>query len=311
MFPTFVSRIAGGFQYQTAEGRQRLANGSGRGRVRAVRYTARMLEQPTTLRVVVLGSGSAGNAIAVHDGTRCLLVDCGFSARETTRRLRDAGIEPESVRGILVTHEHTDHTRGLDVFVRRRHVVVCATAGTRRAASLDGLATEVRTLEPGESHQVSGFTVVPFETSHDAVQPCGYRITTPSGEVVGIATDTGVLTAQAEEALAACDVLGLESNHDLSMLHSGPYPYFLKQRIASARGHLSNDDAGRALERLASNRLRRVLALHRSQTNNTRELVLAALRGKLADMGFEGELLAADQTRSCGDMPRPAETLFG
>ena len=106
-------------------------------------------------------------------------------------------------------------------------------------------------------------------------------------------------------------MLGLESNHDLRMLETGPYPYFLKRRIASTRGHLSNDDAATALERLASPRLRRVLALHRSRTNNTRELVLLSLRRRLAQLGFEGDLLAAEQAKSCGDLPQVPETLFG
>jgi phosphoribosyl 1,2-cyclic phosphodiesterase len=264
-----------------------------------------------TLRVVVLGSGSAGNAIAVSDGVETVLVDCGFSARETARRLAAGGIEPSSVTAVLITHEHTDHTRGLDVFARRREIVVCASHGTRRAAALDGLPADVRTLEPGETHTVGRFTVVPFRTSHDAAEPVGYRIETQAGEVAGIATDTGVLTPEAFDALARCDVLGLESNHDVRMLETGPYPYFLKRRIASERGHLSNAAAASALEQLVSPRLRRVVALHRSRTNNTRDLVLEALRRRLSDVGFEGDLVAADQAASCGDMPKKAETLFG
>ena len=263
------------------------------------------------LRVVVLGSGSAGNAIAVSDGESSLLIDCGFSARETARRLVAGGIDPATVRAVLVTHEHCDHTKGLEVFTRSRTVTVCASHGTRRAAALDGLPAEVRSLEPGDTHTVAGFTVVPFRTSHDAAEPTGYRIETRGGEVVGIATDTGVLTPEAHEALANCDVLGLESNHDVGMLTTGPYPYFLKQRIASERGHLSNEDAAAALERLLSPRLRRILALHRSQTNNTRELVLSALRRRLAHIGYEGELVVADQSSACGDMPFVPQTLFG
>ena len=275
-------------------------------------YTAAMTRTlATTLRVVVLGSGSAGNAIAVSDGVDALLVDCGFSARETSRRLVAGGIDPASIGAILVTHEHTDHTRGLEVFARRRNVVVCATHGTRRAAGLDALATEVRTLDPGTTHEVGGFRVVPFRTSHDAAEPVGYRVETQAGEVAGIATDTGFLTAEAEEALAGCDVLGLESNHDVHMLETGPYPYFLKRRIASERGHLSNEAAAGAIERLTSPRLRTVLALHRSRTNNTRELVLRELERRLSQLGFEGELVAADQSATCGDVPRAQETLFG
>jgi phosphoribosyl 1,2-cyclic phosphodiesterase len=277
-----------------------------------VRYTARMASpHPESLRVLVLGSGSAGNSIAVSDGHATVLVDCGFSARETARRLVRGGLDPATVRGILVTHEHTDHTRGIEVFTRRHESVVLASRGTRQAARLDAVAGEVRTVRSGESYRVGPFLVVAFRTSHDAAEPVGYRIETPGGAVVGIATDTGVVTPEAEEALAGCDVLGLESNHDRRMLESGPYPYFLKRRIASDRGHLSNGDAAAALGRLLSPRLRRVVALHRSQTNNTRDLVLDALRKRSAELGFEGELLAADQSVPCGDAYRVPETLFG
>jgi phosphoribosyl 1,2-cyclic phosphodiesterase len=264
-----------------------------------------------TLRVVVLGSGSSGNAIAVTDGHETLLIDCGFSARETNRRLTVGGIEPASVHAVLVTHEHSDHTKGLEVFTRKRQVTVCASHGTRRAAALDGLPAEIRTLEPGEEHAVGGFTVIPFRNSHDAAEPVGYRIETRGGERAGIATDTGVLTAEATETLAECDVLGIESNHDVRMLTTGPYPFFLKQRIASDKGHLSNEDAAAALERLVSPRLRQVLALHRSRTNNTRDLVLASLRARLTALGYDGDLVAATQDEACGDLPAVPETLFG
>ncbi len=288
--------------------------------VGALRYTARMPTGPhahapnadtRATRVVVLGSGSSGNAIAVTDEVDTLLVDCGFSARETCRRLASAGIEPATVRAVLVTHEHTDHTRGLEVFVKRREVEVCATHGTRRAAGLDGLAPEVRTLATGQSHRVGGFEVVPFRTSHDAAEPCGYRIRARSGETIGLVTDTGVLTPETREALEDCDVIGIESNHDVRMLQVGPYPAFLKRRIASERGHLSNAAAAEALHNLTSSRLRQVIALHRSRTNNTRELVLASLRERLAQLGYQGELVAAGQTEACGDLPCRQETLFG
>jgi phosphoribosyl 1,2-cyclic phosphodiesterase len=235
------------------------------------------------LRVVFLGSGSGGNAVAVTDGSTTLLIDCGFSAREVARRMVLAGLDPARVSAILLTHEHSDHLRGVDVFSRRHECAVHATRGTRMAAGLDNRSdADVRALVPGEPVRVGSLLVLPFRTSHDAAEPVGFRIETESGEAFGLATDTGVLTPEAVEALANVDLLGIESNHDLTMLDNGPYPSFLKRRIRSAQGHLSNPDAADALEALISPRLRRVFALHRSDTNNTASLARRVLIARLA-----------------------------
>ena len=248
--------------------------------VRGAVYTARMPHTPS-LRVVFLGSGSGGNAVAVTDGSTTLLVDCGFSAREVARRMTVAGLDANSVATILLTHEHADHLRGVEVFARRHGCSVHATRGTRYEAGLDHLDSDVIALVPGEEVRVGSLAVLPFRASHDAAEPVGFRIETVSGERFGLATDTGVLTPEAREALAEVDLLGIESNHDLEMLENGPYPSFLKRRIRSVNGHLSNPDAADALESLASTRLRRVFALHRSDTNNTPILAKRALVARL------------------------------
>jgi phosphoribosyl 1,2-cyclic phosphodiesterase len=187
---------------------------------------------------------------------------------------------------VLVTHEHSDHIRGVEVFARRNACAVFATAGTGLAAGFAALEGEFVTLEPGEVVRIGTLSVLPFRISHDAVQPVGYRIESSNGERFGLATDTGILTGEAAEALADVDLLGMESNHDLDMLTNGPYPHFLKQRIRSDRGHLSNPDAADALERLATERLKRVFALHRSDTNNSPALVKRALAGRAAAIGL-------------------------
>jgi phosphoribosyl 1,2-cyclic phosphodiesterase len=234
-----------------------------------------------TLRVVVLGSGSGGNAVAVTDGATTLLIDCGFSAREVAKRMTLAGLNPDSVSAILVTHEHSDHVRGIDVFSRRHGCALHATRGTRMAAGLDNIHVDVRTLTRGDEFGVGTLRVLPFATSHDAAEPVGFRIETAAGESFGLATDTGVITDEALEALADLDLLGIESNHDITMLENGPYPSFLKRRIRSAQGHLSNLDAANALESLVTSRLKRILALHRSETNNTASLARRALVARL------------------------------
>ncbi len=261
---------------------------------------------PPRLTVVCLGSGSAGNCTAIDADGTLMLVDCGFSARETASRMHAAGLDPARVRAILLTHEHSDHVRGIDVFLRR-HAPGCAvhaTAATLAAAGLDQRA-DTSKVRAGRPFDVGGARVTAFRISHDAADPVGYRIEV-GDEAFGLATDCGVLTAEAADALTGCTVLGLEFNHDVTMLERGPYPYHLKRRILSAHGHLSNDDASAALETLAHTRLRHVIAMHRSRTNNTVELAKAALSGTLRRLGHPAVAEVAAQTfvRPCVPMNR-------
>lgn len=251
------------------------------------------------LRAVFLGSGSAGNCTAIASGGTVVLVDCGFSARETARRLTDAGLDPASVSSILVTHEHGDHVRGIDVFIRRHapECVVHASSGTMRAALPSSLGSSVVPIRPGDSFRVGELDIVAFPISHDAGEPVGYRVSCGQ-ESVGIATDTGVLTPQAAEVLSGVTVLGIEGNHDVEMLERGPYPHYLKRRILSARGHLSNEDAAHAVELLASDGLKRVVALHRSRTNNTAALAGTVLRERLRRMGLTTPVEVVEQDGS-------------
>jgi len=261
------------------------------------------------LRVVFLGSGSSGNAAAVTDGRTTVLVDCGFSAREIARRLEAACIDASGVSAILVTHEHSDHVKGIDVFARR-HAPGCtvyASAGTRRRTELSAIV-ETHVVRCGERLEIGSLTVTPFRTSHDAAEPLGYRFDA-CGDSLGIVTDTGVLTPQALETLAGVKALGLESNHDAGMLERGPYPAFLKRRIRSTAGHLSNADAADALERLASDDLGLVFGLHRSRTNNTAELAAAALSERLSRLGLDVPVTVVSQNDTCDSHP-PQGTLF-
>jgi len=267
------------------------------------------MSDSTDLRVVFLGSGSGGNAVAVTDGDTTVLIDCGFSAREVAKRMALAGLDADSVDAILLTHEHSDHLRGVEVFARRHGCEVLATIGTRRAAGLDAMDACVVGIAAGSEVRVKTLTVLPFRVSHDAAEPVGFRVTAPSGFCFGLATDTGVLTPEAAEGLAGVDLLGLESNHDLRMLEAGPYPGFLKRRILSRDGHLSNPDAADALEALVSNRLRRVIAVHRSDTNNTASLARRGLVARLAAIGVELPVDVAPQSAPLDCMP-PQRTLF-
>lgn len=273
-------------------------------------YNRRMPTPPETndpcnVRVAFLGSGSSGNAAVITDGTTTVLVDCGFSAREVVRRMRLYGIAPETVSAALITHEHSDHVRGVEVFARRFGCSVWATEGTRRAARLDAHVQDVRTLTPGEPQSIGTLDVLAFRTSHDAAEPVGYVVgDRGSGDCVGLASDTGTFTDEQAEALSGCGTLGLECNHDPEMLQTGPYPWFLKQRIASSRGHLANADAAQALDRTATDRLSHVYALHLSRTNNTHELARVALEARLAELGLAVGVTAVSQ-----DLPAPAHSI--
>jgi phosphoribosyl 1,2-cyclic phosphodiesterase len=230
------------------------------------------------VRLIVLASGSSGNATLIESGGRAVLLDAGISARETLRRIAAVGAGDARIEAILLTHEHVDHVRGARVLARRLEVPVMATPGTLAAAAacLDDVPETVA-IARGERLSVAGMKITAFGTTHDAAEPVGYRFESRRGHRAAIATDTGVVTAEVMEALTGVHVLGLESNHDVQMLAEGPYPPFLKRRIAGERGHLSNDDAARALAGLRWKGLEHVFALHLSEQNNTAESAERAL----------------------------------
>jgi phosphoribosyl 1,2-cyclic phosphodiesterase len=222
----------------------------------------------------VLGSGSRGNAVYISDGTTAILVDAGFSAREIDRRLRDREIDPAGLKALLITHEHTDHVKGVERLVRRHHLPVYLTAGTGRSVDPDGVLPDVVPFACGREFRIGTLTVRPFSIPHDAGDPVGFTVTA-NGIRIGIATDLGQPTALVRDHLQGCRVLILESNHDPDMLKNGPYPWFLKQRIRGRTGHLSNQDSGRLLSDLVHTGLEHVILAHLSETNNTPQMALA------------------------------------
>lgn len=234
------------------------------------------------MRLIVLASGSSGNAALIESGGRALLLDAGISAREILRRVESAGAHDARIEAILLTHEHSDHVRGARVLARRLGVPVIGTAGTLKAASAALVDVPlIEPIEPGSACILAGMRVEAFRTWHDAAEPCGYTFRDTRGTRIGVATDTGVITELIAESLAGCTVLGLECNHDAAMLARGPYPRFLKERIAGDWGHLSNDAAAQALGELDWTGLTHVFGLHLSEQNNTHERALVALRQAL------------------------------
>lgn len=226
------------------------------------------------MKVTVLASGSKGNCIYVEGECGALLIDAGLSAKEALARLSEAGGDRDRIEAVLVTHEHGDHIRGVDVLARRLDIPVIATRGTlaeffeNRRSSTKPIRTQ--SCRPEEVFEVGDFSIEAFSTAHDARDPCGFLIR-ENGLTFGCCTDTGEVSERMVAALNRCDALVLESNHCPEMLKNGPYPAFLKRRISDRkRGHLSNAASAACLSRLADN-LSAVVLAHLSEENNTPE----------------------------------------
>lgn len=229
------------------------------------------------MRFALLGSGSRGNGTLIEADGNCVLVDCGFSVRETERRLGRLGCGGEDLAAILVTHEHSDHVRGVAALGRKYEVPIWCTHGTARAAGLEGAVHHISVHEP---LGFGGLQVQPFAVPHDAREPCQF-VFGDGASRVGVLTDTGMSTPHIREHLDGCDALVLEANHDAHMLANGPYPEPLKARVGGDYGHLSNAQAALLLGELDTSRLSHIVAAHLSDKNNTPALAQRALSDAL------------------------------
>ncbi len=255
------------------------------------------------MRVVVLGSGSSGNAVVIESGSRRLLVDAGFSCRELERRLDLVGIDASGFDGILLTHEHGDHSRGAGVFSRRHEVPVFATKGTYAGVNLGKRLHEKVVIRSGKPEVAGTFRIVPFKIPHDALEPVGYVVEDPCGRRVGVVSDIGTCSRLAWGRLRDLDVLVLETNHDLKMLRDGPYPWHLKERVASRFGHLSNADAAEGIRELLTERLQWIVLYHLSEINNLPALAVDAVSNMLANEGSGARLCVSSQAEPTQWLP--------
>jgi phosphoribosyl 1,2-cyclic phosphodiesterase len=228
------------------------------------------------VELVVLASGSSGNSVLVRSGETSLLLDAGVSALQIRRRMRAFGCEPDDLTAAVLTHEHSDHVRGLEVFLKRHPIPVWATAGTWSAVK--ARSDSGGEIVSGVTLKIDRLQVTPVATSHDAREPVALVVDDGTHRMA-LCTDTGIFTALLAQRLADCDLLLLEANHDVDLLRNGPYPWHLKQRINSRLGHLSNQQSREAVEQLRSPALKAILGMHLSAENNAPNLVCESLGG--------------------------------
>ena len=235
---------------------------------------------------VTLRSGSSGNCVLVSDGEAHILIDCGLSLRALTAELKPFGLTPSGLSAIFLTHEHSDHTKLLHAPGRDAPARVTASRGTLEAARVHKNASVIEAAQSVKPTPGGRMTVTRFDTSHDAAESCGYVVEF-GGHRVGVCTDLGRMTDRVLNALSVCEYVILESNHDADMLKSGPYPLFLRRRILSGVGHLSNSDCARAVARLAASGTRRVTLAHLSEENNDPSLAIGASCHAVSQTGAE------------------------
>jgi len=223
------------------------------------------------IEICALASGSNGNCYYIGNERDAVLVDAGVSARQILMRMNDAGLDASKIRGIFISHEHTDHVSGIRVLVKRLGVQAWFSQGTFDALRETERPELFGFFKPGKSMQLGSFTIHPFLKNHDAAEPCSFRIEHDDWHI-GVFTDIGEACEQVRYHLRKCHALFLETNYDEKMLWEGSYPYLLKRRVASSQGHLSNDQAFELIREHAGPELVHVFLSHLSGENNRPEL---------------------------------------
>lgn len=224
-----------------------------------------------SLKICLLGSGSNGNATFVGSERARLLIDAGFSHRRIQQRLAAIGERVEDLDAVIITHEHSDHVSGLPVVAKKTRAVVHLTRATREALAWDDSKARVETFEAGRTVVVGDLEVDTFTVPHDAIDPIGCCVRW-QGVKVGLATDLGYLPDSVKYHLKGCDLLILESNYDTEMLRVSPYPFFVRQRVGSRNGHLSNNAVADFLNADFDRKARTLVLAHLSEHNNHPEI---------------------------------------
>lgn len=240
------------------------------------------------MRMASIASGSSGNCIYIGSDNTHILVDAGISNKRIQQGLGELGLTGKDIKGILITHEHSDHVKGLGVLARKYQIPIYGTVETleeifasERLGEID--SSLLTSISPDQEFVLGDLTVKPFKVNHDAANPVAYRVEKGS-KSVAVATDMGHYNSYIVHHLQGLDALLLESNHDVRMVETGPYPYYLKRRILSDYGHLSNENAGRLLSHVLHDKLKKVLLGHLSKENNYVDLAYETVKAEI-DMG--------------------------
>lgn len=237
-------------------------------------------------KICPLFSGSSGNCCYIGYAGSGILIDAGVSAKKIKTALDEIGVAPSSIGGILVTHEHIDHIGGLKVFSKQNSIPIFASEKTAGAVkSKINLEAEINTVE--SNLDLCGFSIQRFSTPHDCEGSSGYVISLPDNRKVAICTDLGHITEEIHKAVTGCDLVIIESNHDVRMVENGPYPFELKRRILSDNGHLSNDCCADEVSKLVKSGTTRVILAHLSKENNLPMLAEACTEGYLKMCGIK------------------------
>lgn len=244
------------------------------------------------IRIISLYSGSTGNCFLISSPLGTLLIDAGKNAKRLCAALAAVDVDADSIGAILVTHEHVDHISALPVFLKKHPIPVHIASGCAyKLLPHPSVEPLLHTHPPIYEEDICGMHVTSFPTPHDSRASVGYRIEIPCKDGtlyrIGYATDIGYVTPEIEEALTGCDAVILESNHDYDLLMTGPYPYDLKQRIASRHGHLSNPDSAALAARLCAKGTKKLMLAHLSQENNAPDIALGECIGAVGDADVE------------------------
>lgn len=237
------------------------------------------------MKLCSIASGSSGNCIYIGNNNTNLLIDVGISGKRIENGLCSIDVDPKTIDGILITHEHSDHINGLGVMARRYGIPIYATVETinsiLRIKSIGRISEDLfHYIEPDVAFEINDMVVNPFSISHDASNPVCYTFIS-NGQKIGIATDLGKYDDYIVSNLKDSQVLLLEANHDINMLEVGAYPYHLKRRILGDRGHLSNDNSGRLICELLHDKLQHIFLGHLSKENNYPELAYETVKLEL------------------------------
>jgi phosphoribosyl 1,2-cyclic phosphodiesterase len=242
------------------------------------------------MKITVLASGSGGNVTYLQVNDTKILIDCGLSYRQITNRLQQRDLTTENLDGVLITHEHGDHIKGLDVTLRKHETACYLTEDTHKGmyykASQNIHPSKLRYITPYEEFKINEISILPISVSHDSSDAVGFIIKAEDKKVVYI-TDIGYLPKTDHELLLNADMYIFESNYDVTMLFTSKRPFFLKQRIDSVKGHMSNNDSAYNLAQLVGDKTKHIILAHRSKECNTNETVIETYNEVFKEYGLD------------------------